>query len=68
MCNGYKTGVECNNDEKCMVDTKNLSQCREVQPVEVIEDVSFLHMAFRLLLLLKMFQDHLQETAHLKQR
>ena len=38
-CAKYTTGVECNNDRSCMVDEEQ-SQCREVQPVPVIEDVS----------------------------
>ena len=43
-CSGYKTGVECNNDDKCMVDT-NLSKCREAQPLKLLRMYLFHHMA-----------------------
>ena len=38
-CAKHGSGVVCNNDDKCMVDV-NQSQCRDVQPVRVLEDLS----------------------------
>ena len=38
-CAKHGSGVVCNNDDKCMVDS-NQSQCRDAQPVDIIEDVS----------------------------
>jgi len=38
-CAEHSTGVACSNDDSCMVD-EDLSMCRDVQPVDVVEDVS----------------------------